>query len=96
MTYRAYVLGWTEDRKSLYLNGFQSIFEKFEFPMKTNPHLAELSAAQLRQYIDAEAVFSALEQASKDAAEARGSMFWHFAGSAQQRERSASPAPWRA
>ncbi|CAN7645751.1 hypothetical protein LJR290_005005 [Variovorax sp. LjRoot290] len=43
--------------------------------MKSFPHLTDLSAAQLRQYIDAEAVFSALEQAAKEAAEVRGSMF---------------------
>jgi hypothetical protein len=48
--------------------------------MKTPPHLTELSAAQLRQYIDAEAVFSALEQATSEAAEVRGSMFWRQQG----------------
>lgn len=48
--------------------------------MKTLPHLTELSAAQLRQYIDAEAVFSALEQAGRDASEVRGSMFWRQQG----------------
>lgn len=44
--------------------------------MKTPFRFAELSAAQLRQYIDAEAVFSALEEASRDASSVRGSMFW--------------------
>ena len=44
------------------------------------PHLTELSAAQLRQYIDAEATFTALEQATKEAAEVRGSMFWRHQG----------------
>ncbi|PNG59518.1 hypothetical protein WDL1CHR_04074 [Variovorax sp. WDL1] len=33
--------------------------------MKTDPHFTELTAGQLRQYIDAEAVFSALEQARR-------------------------------
>lgn len=44
--------------------------------MKTPFRFAELSAAQVRQYIDAEAVFSALEEASRDASSVRGSMFW--------------------
>ncbi|MCU4121253.1 nucleotidyltransferase domain-containing protein [Variovorax sp. N23] len=44
--------------------------------MKTPIRFAELSAAQVRQYIDAEAVFSALEEASRDASSVRGSMFW--------------------
>lgn len=48
--------------------------------MKPSAHLTELSAAQLRQYIDAEAVFSASEQAGKEAAEVRGSMFWRRQG----------------
>ncbi len=48
--------------------------------MKSSLHLTELSVAQLRQYIDAEAVFSALEQATGDAAEVRGSMFWRLQG----------------
>ncbi len=51
-----------------------------KFTMKSLPGLTELSAAQLRQYIDAEAVFSALEQATQDAAEVRGSMFWRPQG----------------
>jgi len=38
--------------------------------------LLELSEAQRRQYIDAEAVFTALEAALKDAQQVRGSMFW--------------------
>lgn len=38
--------------------------------------LLELSESQRRQYIDAEAVFSAWEQARKDVREVRGSMFW--------------------
>ena len=38
--------------------------------------LFELSEGQKRQYIDAEAVFMALLQAKKAAAEVRGSMFW--------------------
>lgn len=44
--------------------------------MKTPIRFAELSATQLRQYIDAEAVFSALEEASRSASSVRGSMFW--------------------
>ena len=36
----------------------------------------ELSPDQARQYIDATAVFSALEQAQRDAASYRGGMFW--------------------
>ena len=36
----------------------------------------ELSDSQKRQYIDAEAVFSALEQAGTEALAVRGSMFW--------------------
>jgi hypothetical protein len=48
--------------------------------MKTEPHFTELTADQLRQYIDAQAVFSALEQAGKEAAEVRGSMFWRQQG----------------
>ncbi len=38
--------------------------------------LTELEEAQLRQYIDAEAVFRAWEQARREAAEVRGSMAW--------------------
>jgi hypothetical protein len=45
-----------------------------------SPHFTELGAAQLRQYIDAEAVFSALEEATQDAREVRGSMFWRQQG----------------
>jgi hypothetical protein len=40
----------------------------------------ELSESQKRQYIDAEAVFRALEQAVADAQAVRGSMFWREQG----------------
>lgn len=39
-------------------------------------HFIPLSEDQLRQFIDAESVFTALEQARLSAKEARGSMFW--------------------
>ena len=38
--------------------------------------LVELTEDQLRQFIDAESAFRALEQAQRQANEARGSMFW--------------------
>lgn len=44
--------------------------------MTATDMLFELSEGQQRQYIDAEAVFMALLQAKKAAAEVRGSMFW--------------------
>lgn len=42
--------------------------------------LLELSEQQTRQFIDAEAAFTALEQARKEAAQVRGSMFWREQG----------------
>jgi hypothetical protein len=44
--------------------------------MPSTNTLFELSESQKRQYIDAETVFLALAQATKSAAEVRGSMFW--------------------
>lgn len=44
--------------------------------MPVSNYFLELSESQKRQYIDAEAVFIALAQARKAAAEVRGSMLW--------------------
>lgn len=39
-------------------------------------HLQEIDGSVLRQYIDAKSVFTALEEATKNAAEVRGGMLW--------------------
>ena len=39
-------------------------------------HLQEIDGTVLRQYIDAKSVFTALEEATKNAAEVRGGMLW--------------------
>jgi hypothetical protein len=54
---------------------FQGIFWFSTFVVKMQLPL-ELSNAQKRQYIDAEAAFCALEQAENEALTVRGSMFW--------------------
>ena len=40
--------------------------------------MIELSATITRQYIDAVAVFEALEEAQLEAAQVRGGMYWHL------------------
>ena len=42
-----------------------------------NSLLLELPDDTMRQYIDATAVFSALEEACEQAAQVRGGMYWH-------------------
>jgi len=67
---------------------------------KADIHLHELSEQQKRQLIDAEMLFSSLEQAEAEAIRHRGSMFWReqdgglylIALSASSRQRSLGPA----
>ncbi len=51
----------------------------------------KLTDAQKRQYIDAEAAFSAFEEALSDASNVRGSMFWRQQNGSEYLIRS-SPA----
>jgi hypothetical protein len=55
---------------------FQGIFRNGGNTLKNVPEFAELSEDQKRQYIDADAVFSALCTAEDEAWRHRGSMFW--------------------
>lgn len=80
---------------------FKVKFGNIEFTLKTALNsFYELNEQQKRQLIDAEMLFSALEQSEEDAIRHRGSMFWRdqdggrylIALSAHSRQKSLGPA----